>query len=57
MIKQVETIDQIYSYIMGFPLWLSCKESNCNAGDIGNVNSNPGLGRSHGRGHGNILFL
>ena len=34
------------------PRWLSNKESTCNAGDVG---SNPGLGRSPGGGHGNLL--
>ena len=29
----------------GLPLWLSCKESACSAGDLGSV---PGLGRSPG---------
>ena len=30
-------------------LWLSCKESACNAGDLGSI---PGLGRSPGEGKG-----
>ena len=30
-------------------LWLSCKESACNAGDLGLI---PGLGRSPGEGTG-----
>ena len=29
-----------------FPLWLSGKESTCNAGDRGDAGSIPGLGRS-----------
>ena len=32
--------------------WFMGKESACNAGDLGSI---PGLGRSHGRGHGNPL--
>ena len=36
----------------GFPQWLSCKESACNAGDVGSI---PGLGRSPGGGHGKPL--
>ena len=34
------------------PWWLGGKESACNAGDLGSV---PGLGRSPGGGHGNLL--
>ena len=33
----------------GLPLWLSGKESACNAGDLGLI---PGLGRSPGEGKG-----
>ena len=33
----------------GLPLWLICKESTCNAGDLGLI---PGLGRSPGEGKG-----
>ena len=36
----------------GLPLWLSGIESACNAGDLGLI---PGLGRSPGGGHGNLL--
>ena len=36
----------------GLPLWLSSKDSTCNAGDLYSV---PGLGRSPGAGHGNPL--
>ena len=39
-------------YILGFPGGSDCKESTCNAGDLGSV---PGLGRSPGGGHGNPL--
>ena len=34
-------------------VWLSSKESACNAGDVGSV---PGLGRSSGWKHGNPLL-
>ena len=34
----------------GLPLWLSSKESTCDAGDSGSI---PGSGRSPGRGHSN----
>ena len=37
---------------MGFPGGSDCKESTCNAGDLGSI---PGLGRSPGGGHGNPL--
>ena len=37
---------------MGCPLWLSGKESTCNAGDPGLI---PGLGRSPREGNGNPL--
>ena len=37
---------------MGFPQWLSNKESACNTGDAGSI---PGLGRSPGEGYGNPL--
>ena len=37
---------------MGFPGGPDGKESACNVGDLG---SNPGLGRSPGVGHGNPL--
>ena len=36
----------------GFPGGSDCKESACNAGDLGSI---PGLGRSPGEGHGNPL--
>ena len=39
----------------GLPLWLSGKETSCNAGDVGDSGSIPGSGRSPGRGHGNPL--
>ena len=37
---------------MGFPQWLSSKESACNAGDAGLI---LGSGRSPGGEHGNLL--
>ena len=36
----------------GLLLWLSSKESTCNAGDTGSI---PGLGTSPGEGNGNPL--
>ena len=36
----------------GFPGGSDCKESACNAGDLGSI---PGSGRSLGGGHGNPL--
>ena len=36
----------------GLPCSLACKESACNAGDLGLI---PGLGRSSGEGNGNPL--
>ena len=39
----------------GFPNGSMGKESTCNAGDIGDVGSIPGSGRSPGGGHGNPL--
>ena len=41
----------------GFPDSSVGKESTCNAGDIRDVGSIPGLGRSPGEGHGNLLSL
>ena len=40
---------------MGFPKWLSGKESTCNAGATGDGGSIPGSGRSPGGGRGNLL--
>ena len=40
---------------LGLPWWLSGQESASNAGDIGDVGSIPGLGRSPGGGHDNSL--
>ena len=38
-----------------FPRGLDSKESVCNAGDMRDAGSIPGLGRSPGEGHGNPL--
>ena len=48
----------IYLYLYlhnGASLWLSSKESPCNAGAAGDVGLIPGLGRSPGGGHSNPL--
>ena len=39
----------------GLSPWLRGKESACNAGATGDADSIPGLGRSPGEGHGNLL--
>ena len=39
--------------LKGLPLWLSGKESACNAGASGDVGLIPGSGRSAGEGNGN----
>ena len=39
----------------GLSLWLSGKESTCNAGVTGDAGLIPGLGRSPGGGHGSPL--
>ena len=39
--------------IQGLPWWLSSKESACSTGDMGDIGSIPGLGRSLGEGNGN----
>ena len=41
--------------IFGLPWWLSSKESTCNVETSGDKSSIPGLGRSPGGGHGNLL--
>ena len=40
---------------IGFPKWLSGKESACSAGDAADTGLIAGLGRSPGGGHGNPL--
>ena len=47
----VETISSEQS-MLGFPGGLDGKESACNAGDRGSI---PGLGRSPGGDHGNLI--
>ena len=39
----------------GLSRWLNSKESTCNAGVARDTSSIPGLGRSPGGGHGNLL--
>ena len=39
---------------LGLPLWLSSKESTCNAGDVGDMGSIPGSGMAT---HSSILAL
>ena len=41
---------------LGFPSGSGGKESVCSAGDIGDMGSISGLGRSPGGGHGNPLY-
>ena len=41
--------------IFGLSQWLSGKESTCNAGNVGDAGSIPGLGRSPGGGNGNSV--
>ena len=41
--------------IQGLLMWLSGKESTCNAEAIGDAGSIPGLGRSSGGGHSTLL--
>ena len=45
----------IYVDLLGFPGGSDGKESACDAGDIGDAYSIPGLVRSPGEGHGNPL--
>ena len=45
-------IRSFLGYLRGLPLWLSDKESACNAGDAG---STPASGRSPGESNGNPL--
>ena len=49
------TIANIYIGTYRLPLWLSGKESTCNAEVTGNAVSILGSGRSPGGGHGNPL--
>ena len=53
MIKATQFCDKWDLAInLGFPGGSDSKESTCNAGDPGSI---PGLGRSPGEGHGNLL--
>ena len=47
--------ERIITRQLGFPGWLSSKESACSAGDTGDVGSVHGLGRSPGGGNSNPL--
>ena len=52
------TLLDVFGFIQGywgFPSGSVGKESACNAGDIEDVGSTPGLGRSPGGGNGNLL--
>ena len=51
--KRGRWIRQYLQPFRALPQWLSGKESACNAGDVGDVGSIPGSGRSPGGGHGN----
>ena len=42
-------------WLSGLPWWLSSKEPACQAGDVGDTGSIPGLGRFPGVGNGNPL--
>ena len=42
-------------YKIGASLVAHCKESTCNSGDIGAMDSIPGWGKSPGEGNGNPL--
>ena len=48
-------LNMLSGLAMGFPGGLSSKESVRSAGDIGDMRSIPGPGRSPGGGHGNPL--
>ena len=51
MCESVHIYPKIYMY-MGFPGGSESKESACNVGDLGSI---PGLERSPGGGHDNLL--
>ena len=51
-------VTAVYGHSLGIPRWLSGKEPAANAGDIRDMGSIPGSGRSPGEGHGNpLVFL
>ena len=52
---QIHSFACRYSVVLGLSLWLSDKESACNAGVAGDTSSILGSGRSPGRGHSNPL--
>ena len=45
-------LNTLSRFVMGFPSGSNSRESACNLGDLGSI---PGLGRSHGGWHGNLL--
>ena len=45
----------LYNSIPGLPWWLSGKETSCDAGDMRDEVSVPGLGPPPGEGNGNLL--
>ena len=47
-----QAVELRVSGALGFPFGSNVKESVCNAGDLGSI---PGLGKSRGGGHGNLL--
>ena len=49
--------NHINNICVGLPLWLSGKETTCNARDAGDICWIPGLGRFPGGGHGNPLQM
>ena len=55
LIETSQWIFQVLSMFLGLPQGLSRKESICKAGDTGDVDLIPGLGRSPGGGHGRSL--
>ena len=52
LVKNPPTMQETWVVLLGFPGGSIGKESACNAGDLGSI---PGLGRSPGREHGNLL--
>ena len=44
------------TFFKGFPGGTYGKESTCQSGDVRDAGSIPDLGRSPGRGHGNLLW-
>ena len=52
-LPRVRDFTQLQTRLTGFPGGTSVKEPACNTGDIRDLSSIPGLGRSPGGGHGN----